>query len=375
INPRKVLVVLQFTFAIILITSTMIVEHQLQYARDRDAGYNRNRLAFIFAQGDILPHFDAFKHDLLTSGAAVGVTRTFSPMTLVWGETTGYSWPRSKPADKRVYFTQFESDADFVKTTGARLLAGRDLDIRNYPADSFGVLLNETAVRAMRLDNPVGALITDGSGAHLHVVGVVQDFIIADPYAPVVPMIIRGLTTGYPVIHFRLNPNRPLAADLSAAEEIFKRYNPQYPFEINFVDDVYNAKFKTEQQEGTLGSLFAILTIFISCLGLFGLAAYMAESRTREIGIRKVLGASVAGITALISGDFIKLVLIALVIATPVSWLVMNHWLRGFAYRIHISGWTFLLAGALSTGIALLTVGYQSVRAGLTSPVKSLRTE
>lgn len=375
LNPRKILVVLQFTFAIILITSTLIVGRQLQYARDRDAGYEKNRLAFIFAQGDILPHFDAFKHDLISSGVAVGVTRTFSPMTRVWGETTGYSWPRSKPADKSVFFTQFESDADFIKTTGTRLVAGRDLDIRNHPADTFAVLLNETAVRTMRLDNPVGTTITDNSGANLRVVGVIKDFIIANPYAPVVPMIIRGLTTGYPVIHFRLNPGRPLAADLSGAEKIFKRYNPQYPFEINFVDDIYNAKFKTEKEEGTLGSLFASLTIFISCLGLFGLAAYLAESRTREIGIRKVLGASVAGITAMISGDFIKLVLISFVIATPVAWLVMNNWLQGFEYRIHINGWIFLLAGMLAIGTALLTVGYQSVRAALTKPVKSLRWE
>ena len=375
ITPRKVLVILQFTFAIILITSTLIVQNQLRYARNRDAGYNKDRLAFTFVQGDVLPHYDAIKRDLLSSGAAVGVTKTFSPMTRVWGQTTGFSWPNSTSADKNLYFTQFEADADFVKTTGTRLVAGRDIDLNVYPTDSTALLLNETAVRMMRLQNPLGSIVTDASGIPFHVVGIIKDFIIANPYEPINPMVIRGLATTYPVMHFRLNPDRPLAADIAMAGKIFRKYNPQYPFECNFVDDVYNSKFRTEQQEGTLGILFAILTIFISCLGLFGLAAYMAESRTREIGIRKVLGASVTGITLLISGDFIKLVLIALVIAIPVAWFSMNSWLRGYTYRIHITGSVFLLAGFLAIGIALLTVGYQSIRAALSNPIKSLRSE
>jgi ABC-type antimicrobial peptide transport system permease subunit len=375
ISPRKVLVVLQFTFAIILITCTLIVENQIRYARNRDTGYDLDRLAFTFVQGDVLPHYEAIRHELLTSGAAVGVTKTFSPMTRVWGMITGYSWPGSTPPDKNMYFTQFEADADFVKTTGTHLVEGRDIDLRNYPTDSTGVLLNETAVHMMRLDHPIGRLITDDQGNHLHVVGVIKDFIIADPYAPINPMIIRGLATAYPVVHIRFNPDRPLAADVATAEKIFRRYNPQYPFEPNFVDEAYNSKFRSEQQEGTLGILFAGLTIFISCLGLFGLAAYMAESRTREIGIRKVLGASVTGITVLISGDFIKLVLIALVIATPVAWFSMNSWLQGYNYRIHITGTVFLLAGLLAIGIALLTVSYQSIRAALANPIKSLRSE
>ena len=254
-------------------------------------------------------------------------------------------------------------------------MAGRDIDLSNYPTDSTAVLLNETAVHMMRLQHPLGSIVTDADGIPFHVIGVIKDFIIANPYEPIDPMIIRGLATTYPVIHFRLNPDRPLAADVAIAEKIFRRYNPQYPFECNFVDDAYNSKFHSEQQEGTLGILFAILTIFISCLGLFGLAAYMAESRTREIGIRKVLGASVTGITLLISGDFIKLVLISLIVATPVAWFSMNRWLQGFTYRIHLTGGVFLLAGLLAIGIALLTVGYQSIRAALTNPVKSLRSE
>ena len=375
ITPRKVLVVLQFTFAIILITCTLIVENQLRYARNRDAGFDKDRLAFTFAQGDLLPHYEAIRHELLTSGDVTGVTKTFSPMTRVWGESTGFSWPGSTAPDKSLYFVQFQADADFVKTTGTHLVEGRDLDLRNYPTDSSAAIVNEAAVRIMRLKHPLNSIITDERGAQFHIVGVIRDFVIANPYEPINPMIIEGLSTGYPVVHFRFNPNRPLAADMATAEKIFHKYNPQYPFECNFVDETYDAKFRAEQQEGTLGILFAALTIFISCLGLFGLAAYMAENRKREIGIRKVLGASVTGITVLISGDFIKLVVIALVIATPVAWLSMDNWLQGFTYRIHITGGVFLLSGLLAIGIALLTVCYQSIRAAIANPIKSLRSE
>lgn len=374
VTPRKILVVLQFTFAIILITCTLIVERQLEYSRSREAGYNKDRLVYTFPQGDILAHYDAIKQDLISSGAAVSVTKTFSPMTRVFGTTTGYSWPGSDAADKNLNFTQFESDADFVRTTGTKLLQGRDIDLRTYPTDSTAMLLNETAVKTMRLDNPLGSIVRNG-GTSYHVVGVIKDFIIGSPYEAIDPMIIQGLSTTYPTIHFRLNPGRPVAADIAAAEKVFRRYNPQYPFDYYFVDEDYNNKFRAEQQEGTLGILFAGLTIFISCLGLFGLATYMAENRTREIGIRKVLGASVTSITVLISRDFIKLVLIALVIATPVAWYSMDTWLKGFSYRVRITGTVFLVAGVLAVGIALLTVSYQAIRAAIANPVKSLRSD
>ena len=188
-------------------------------------------------------------------------------------------------------------------------------------------------------------------------------------------MIIQGLTSTYPVIHIRLNPANTIAADLKKAESVFSTYNPQYPFDYYFIDEAYNRKFRTEQQEATLGLLFAGLTIFISCLGLFGLATYMAETRTREIGIRKVLGASVAGIAALIARDFVKLVLVSVLIATPVAWFVMNRWLEGFNYRIQISGWIFLASGLLAVFIALATVSFQAIKAAIANPVRSLKIE
>jgi putative ABC transport system permease protein len=375
VTPRKVLVVLQFSFAVILIICTIVVEKQIDYARHRESGYEQDRLLFTFAQGDVLKHYDAIKGELINSGAVVGVTKLFSPITTVWQETTGLAWPGSTDVDKKRYFNQYESDADFVKTTGTRLIAGRDIDLRTYPMDSTALLLNETAVKVMRLDHPIGATVKNEDGVNCHVVGVVKDFIIESPYDPISPMVVQGLRTDYPVIHFRLNPAKPVADDLAKAQQVFKKYNPQYPFDAVFVDESYGRKFRAQQQQGTLGMLFAGLTIFISCLGLFGLASYMAETRIREIGIRKVLGASVAGIAGLMTGDFVKLVLIAVVFASPIAWYAMSRWLETFDYRIHIGAWMFFAAGGFAVLIALVTVGYQAMRAAMANPVTSLRSE
>jgi len=375
VTPRKVLVVLQFSFAVILIACTIVVERQIDYARHRQSGYDQNGLVFTFSQGDVLQHYEAIKRDLLSSGAATAVTKLYSPITTVWNQTTGLSWPGSTEADKKRYFNDYESDADFVKTTGARLVAGRDIDLGAYPTDSTALLLNEAAVKMMRLKDPIGATIKNGNGVDCHVVGVISDFIIESPYNAIAPMIVQGLSTSYPVVHFRLNPANPISEDMAKAEKIFKQYNPQYPFDCYFVDEFYNHKFKAQQQQGSLGLLFAGLSIFISCLGLFGLASYMAETRTREIGIRKILGASVAGIARLMASDFVKLVLIAVLIASPIAWYAMSRWLQTFDYRIHLGAWIFLSAGGLAILIALATVSYQAIRSALANPVRSLRSE
>ena len=375
VAPRKVLVVLQFSFAVILIICTIVVEKQLDYGRHRQVGYDQNGLVFTFSQGDVLKHYDAIKRDLINSGAAVSVTKLYSPITTVWNETSNLSWPGSTEADRKRLFNDYESDADFVKTTGARLIAGRDIDLKTYRTDSTAILLNEAAVKMMRLKDPIGATIKNEDGVNCHVVGVISDFIIESPYNTIAPMIVQGLNTGYPVVHFRLNPANPTSEDMAKAEKIFKQYNPQYPFDCYFVDDFYNRKFKAQQRQGSLGLLFAGLSIFISCLGLFGLASYMAETRTREIGIRKVLGASVAAIAGLMARDFVKLVLIAVIIASPIAWYAMSRWLQTFDYRIHLGAWIFLSAGALALGIAAATVSYQAVRSALANPVKSLRSD
>jgi putative ABC transport system permease protein len=374
VTPRKILVTLQFTFAILLITCTMIVERQIQFSRGRDAGYSRDHLIYIFNQGDINKHYDLIRQGLVNSGAAVAVSKTFSPITRAWGNVAGLSWSGSTAADKKINFLQFAVDADFVKTIGTHLLQGRDIDIRNYPSDSTALLLNETAVKTMRLRNPVGQTVQNQNGVYCHVIGIIKDFIMESPYEEIEPMVIQGSLADYGPIHIRLNPANNTLDDLAKAERVFKEYNPQFPFEYVFVDEAYGLKFREEQREGELAALFAGLTVFISCLGLFGLATYMAETRIKEIGVRKVLGASVTGIATLLSKDFLKLVLLSILLACPIAFFVMHRWLLSFSYRIEIGWWVFVLAGSLAMAIALLTVSYQAIKAAMANPIKSLRT-
>ena len=378
VSTRKALVILQFTFAIILIICTLIVERQIKYAEERNAGYDRNNLVYTLAQGDFPQHYQSIKSELLSSGAAVSVTSSLSPITQHWSDGWGYSWPGSSEADKKLDFIHMGSDANFVQTMGATLVAGRDIDVYKYPTDSMAVMLNQTAVNAMHVTNPVGMSMYDGDehSKPLHVVGVIKDFILESPYTKVIPMIIQGPPReGYTAIHVKLNPARPAATNIAQAQQIVRKYNPQYPAEFTFVDESYAEKFAEEQQIGKLAALFAGLTIFISCLGLFALAAYMAENRIREIGIRKVLGASVTSLTTMLAKDFVWLVLISFIIAAPIAWYAMDKWLGGYYYRVDI-GWTvFALSGGLALLIAILTVSYQSIRAALSNPVKNLRTE
>ena len=375
VPTRKVLVVLQFSFAIILIISTLIVRRQIQFAQDRDTGYNRNHLVYTFNQGDIPQHYEAIKHDLLSSGAVTSMSRSLSPITQHWTDGWGYSWQGCTPADKRIDFVNLSSDVDFCRTMGATLLAGRDIDIYKYPTDSGAIMLNATAVRMMHIKDPVGMTIRSEDGASLHVVGVIKDFILESPYDNIAPMIIFNSGSFFQVIHMKLNPSWPVAANMAQLEKIFRQYNPQYPTPFLFVDESYAGKFRAEQRIGTLAALFAGLTIFISCLGLFALATYMAENRIREIGVRKVLGASVAGITTMLAKDFVWLVLIAFLVAAPVAWLVMHQWLINYTYRIPIGWDIFALAGGLALFIAVTTVSYQAVRAAIANPVKALRSE
>jgi ABC-type antimicrobial peptide transport system permease subunit len=374
ITPRKILVVLQFTFAIALIICTIIVKDQINHAQGRDAGYSRNNLAFLIMFGDAPKNYELIKQDLLNSSAATAVTATSAPMTELWANSDGFSWPGSEIGDAKLTFNLYSADNDFSKTMNLSLLQGRNIDVHHYKTDSSAVILNETAVRIMRLKDPIGTIIV-GSGFNLHVVGVVKDFILESPYEPIRPMFITGPVFPYFVINFKLNPNPSIAASLQKAEKVFKQYNPQYPFNYRFYDREYAIKFLDEQREATLAGLFTAFTIFISCLGLFGLATYMAENRIKEIGIRKVLGASVTSITTMLSGDFLKLVAVSFIIASPIAWIIMNKWLLNYDYRISIQWWVFLYAGLLSFLIALATVSFQAIKAAIANPMKSLRTE
>jgi ABC-type antimicrobial peptide transport system permease subunit len=374
ITPRKILVVLQFTFAIALIICTIIVEQQIRYAQNRDAGYVRDKLAYTFIQGDVGKHYESIRSELINSGAAVAVSKSMSPITQQYSDGWGWQWTGSTEEDLKTDFVRMASDADFVKTMGTRLVEGRDIDVYKYPTDSTAMLLNQAAVKVMRLKNPIGTVI-NADGREWHVVGVLRDFIYRSPYEKVQQLAVMGPKSWFNVIHFKLNPVNTTERNLQTIQTIFKKYNPQYPFDYKFADESYTLKFRDEQRIGTLAALFAGLTIFISCLGLFGLATYMAENRIKEVGVRKVLGASVLTITTLLSKDFLKLVIISLVIASPVAWWAMSTWLEKYTYRVNIGWWVFALAGLLSVAIALITVSYQSIKAAIANPVKSLRTE
>ena len=276
--------------------------------------------------------------------------------------TWGLRWPGRNPnSDETIGL--FSTDADLVKTAGLQLIAGRDIDINKYPGDSLAVILNETAVKTMGFKDPIGQIIAQPADKiNWHVVGVVKDYVLNSPYEKIPPMVIEGPKSWFTTMHIKFNPAQSTAENLARAEQIFKKYNPAYPFDYKFVDDEYARNFNNEQRTKTLAGLFASLAIFISCLGLFGLSAYVAESRVKEIGVRKVLGASVLSIARLLSFDFVKLVIVSIVIASPVAWYAMNRWLQDYTYRINIGLSIFLIAGLLAIVIALFTVSFQAIK-------------
>jgi putative ABC transport system permease protein len=378
VAPRKVLVTVQFTFAIILIIGTVIVVRQIQYGLNRQSGYDRESLIYLFTQGEIDKHYTSIKHEMLSSGAVTSITRSANPITQRWSDSWGFYWEGSNKSDEKIDFLRLGTDADFVKTIGVKLVEGRDIDVNSYPTDSNAVMLTETSVKVMRLKNPVGTVVKEvGGDAQWHVVGVIKDFVIESPYQQEIsPVMVFGPNKDYAqIIHAKLNSKNATGENIAAIEKIFKKYNPQYPVDYVFADESYARKFQDSQRTGKLAALFAALTIFISCLGLFGLATYMAESRTKEVGVRKVLGASVFNVTLLLSKEFLRLVIVSFVIASPIAWYAMSKWLDNYSYRIDIEWWVFAVAGLLAVLIAIITVSFQAIKAALANPVKSLRTE
>lgn len=373
VTPRKILVISQFTFAIILIISTIIIRQQIQYAQDRQTGYDKNNLVYHFLTGDVEKNYMLIKQELVSSGVATSVTKTSAPLTEGWSNTWGLTWPGKDPNDKTI-FDRYIADDGIVTTAGMQLVMGRDFDLDQFPTDSTGIIVNESALKHMKLKNPLGAILNDNDQDY-HVIGVIKDFVLQSPYHPTIPMFILGAKSWFGVVHVRFNNTQSTAKNLAAMQKIFKKYNPEFPFDYRFVDEEYARKFANEKRTATLATLFAGLAIFISCLGLFGLATYMAEARLKEIGVRKVLGATVSNIVTLLSKDFLKLIIIALLIASPLAWYGMYKWLQEFPYRISIGWWTFLVAGMAALLIALLTVCYQAIKAALRNPVRSLRSE
>lgn len=378
LTPRKALVTLQFTFAIILIISTIVIASQIRYGLEREAGYDREQLVFMPNEGNIGKHADAIKYDLLNQNAITSMSMNNSPITQRWSDSWGFQWEGSTEQDERTGFLRLGSDADFVKTMGLELVAGRDIDIKKFPTDSAALLINEAAAKAMRLDNPIGKRVNwKGDTDYWHIVGVIKDFVLESPFQEKIePLMVNGPGAYWPsTVHFRLNPANSTRTNLDRMEQVLKKYNPDYPFSYTFADEDYALKFSRAERTYKLVILFAGLTILISCLGLFGLATYMAESRTKEIGVRKVLGASVFNITKLLSKEFLMLVSLAFVIASPIAWYAMDKWLEDYSYKIDIQWWIFALTAFIAVFITLATVSFQSIKAAMANPVKSLRDE
>lgn len=369
---RKGLVILQFSASVILIIGTLIIYQQILHVKNRDLGYNKQDLLYTALQGKMKQHFNAIKNDLQATGFVENASLSQNRVLQLGSNTGDFEWEGKEPG-KQVLITIEPVSPEYISTMGMKLKAGRDF-YSDMKADSNNVIINDALAKIMNQKNIIGSYLMN-NGAKYTVVGVINDFVYNDMYSPAAPLIMFADTANAFCLTMRLKPNANLSAALPAIERVIKASNPDYPFEYKFVDDDFNNLFKTETLIGKLAGIFSILAIFISCLGLFGLAAYTAERRTKEIGVRKVLGASTQGLAALLSKDFLQLVAISCLIAFPIAWWVMHNWVQGFTYRIDIKWTVFVLAGALAMLIAVVTVSFQAIKAAAANPVKSLRTE
>jgi putative ABC transport system permease protein len=372
--PRKVLVVLQFSCSIALIISTVVVYQQIQYAKNRPTGYSAARLMMTDMSGDLETHYDALKNELLASGIVESVASASSPITNLYSHMSLDKWPGKNPGDESVNIGAISVSDTYIKTIGMTLLQGHDFT-SNWSADTNSVIVNEAVIKRIGLKHPINQIISyNFKNNPVRIIGVVKDAVMESPFTPVEPTIFNHGRGGNNIM-YRLSPHVNTHDAITKLTKIFDTYNPAYPYIYQFVDDEYNHKFSLEMLVGKLAGVFAGLAIFISCLGLFGLAAYVAEQRTKEIGIREVLGASIAQVWLLLSRDFIVLVMISCVIASPVALYFLRNWLQKYDYRITIGPGVFVLSAVVAIVITLVTISFQAIKAALSNPVKSLRSE
>jgi len=375
--PRQVLVVLQFTVSVALIIGTIVVYRQIQYSKDRPVGYDRSSLLMIEMRSpDFYGKSDILRQELKSKGVIKELAESSSPLTDVWSNNGGYVWEGKDP-NLNSDFAAIWVTPEFGKTVGWTFKEGRDFS-RDFITDSNALVINEAAVTFMGLKNPVGTRIRnsyDPEARVYTVIGVINDMLMQSPYEPVKQsfyMISRGNSNW---INIKLNPDKSVASSLATVESVFKKVIPGVPFEYKFADTDFATKFDAENRVGKLATFFTLLAIFISCLGLFGLASFVAEQRTKEIGIRKIVGASVFTLWKLLSKDFVMLVIIACLIAIPLTWYYLNGWLQQYEYRVSIAWWIFIAATAGAVVITLLTVSFQAIKAAVANPVKALRSE
>jgi putative ABC transport system permease protein len=370
---RQSLVVIQFSISIVLIIGTIIIYQQIQHVKNRNLGYKKDNLVYFYLQGDQSDHFSAVYNDLKQSGVVEDAALSGNISLEVGSNTDNYTW-EGKDVSKNPLISWENVSSGFISTMGLKLVAGHDFNT-NSATDSLNVIINETFAKQMGKEGRIGGIIRDGGKKPLQIIGVLKDYLYNDPYGSTAPLLLYNHPSGTAVMSIRFKYGINIQDALTKAGSIIKRDYPGYSFEYKFIDDDFNELFKIETLTGTLSGIFAGLAIFISCLGLFGLAAYTAERRIKEIGIRKVLGASVSGLAGLLSKDFLQLVGIACLIAFPIAFWALHKWLESYQYRVGINWWVFVLAGVLAMLIALATVSFQAIKAALMNPVKSLRSE
>ena len=369
-TPRQVLVTLQFGFSIFLIIGTLIIYKQIMHVKNREVGYDRENLIQIWTNNELEDNFQTVRDALIETGAVKSACKSNSPITSIFSNNE-VKW--AGMPDQRVSFSTIATEYDYTETMGIKMIAGRDFS-PDHKSDSSAVIINQAAIDFMGLKEPIGEKLMFND-QELEIIGVVPNIVMASPYTPVEPMTLIFSPGWSSTITVRLNQTSDIKGAIAKVEQVFKKHNPNYPFEYRFVDADFEKKFATINLISRLAAIFAGLAIVITCLGLLGLAAFTAEQRTKEVGIRKVLGASVTSIVVLISKDFSRLVLFAFLISAPLGWWFLNNFLERYPYRVEVSWWVLLSAGAIAFVLAILIVSTQALRAAVSNPVKSLRNE
>jgi hypothetical protein len=375
--PRKVLVVVQFTVSVTLIIGTIVVYQQIEHAKNRPVGYNREGLLMVeMTSPDYYPKIQTLMDELKNTDAVDNVSLCTGPTTAVWSSNGGFNWRGKDPSFQAEFATLCVSH-DYGKTVGWQFVEGRDFS-KDLASDSTGFVITESAARIMNLDNPIGEVVHWVPGwmpaKDYQIIGVIKNLVMESPFRDQLPTVYF-INNSYNWINIRINPAANLPAAMATVEGVFRKVVPTVPFNYKFADQEYDLKFAAEERIGKLSALFTALAIMISCLGLFGLASFVAEQRTKEIGIRKVVGASVFNLWKLLSTDFVILVIISSVIAIPIAYFLLGEWLKGYDYHIDIAVWVFVYSTIGAVAITLSTVSYQAVKAALMNPVKSLRSE
>jgi len=365
------LVIGQFTVSIVFIISTILVYQQIQHVKNRDLGLDKDQLISMRTNDEIINRYSVIKQDLINTGVVKNSALSNSQLLSGGNNGSGLEWEGGTDTEDVLISFRYVS-SDFINTTGMELVEGRGFS-ENMAKDNTNTIITASFAKLMGKESAIGKQIIRDT--NYTVIGVVKDYLYGDMYGASDPVMFFNFHDEARHLFIKIDTEIATIDALSKIERVMKKNNPAFPFEYTFVDEQFETKFKSEQLVGKLSKVFALLAILISCLGLFGLAAYTAEQRSKEIGVRKVLGASVSGIVRLLSKDFLKLVGISILIAAPIAWFTMNNWLQDFAYRIEINWWIFIIAGVVAIMIALITVSFQAIKAAIANPIKSLRTE